>query len=1052
MKKILIITAIIAGGLTAQAQTLILSDSFDTGGVATNDLSYNLVARQAGTAATATYSNINNTNELTATGELYTIPAFVAEDLQTNLASHLADNGFSLKTDAKLLTSGDPESWTSFSLLGDVDNARHLSPMTFLIRQNAKTNDLIWVQHGVGSKTPNMDAVAIAKSQLDAVLGGSFDVEALHTYEIRAQASTATNGTFTFYVDGVAIPVASDLPYQFNDSTGRKLRWINTGTEAKWDNLNISTIPYLLLDTFDTGGVATNDLNYNLAARQLGSLATVGFTHTTNASSLTAAGRIQMASYDWAGGLDWINLDANLIGDLADNSFSFSMDGEMITAGDGWMSMSMTSATDGQANGGIMSFIAFPGGNLQVFYGGAGANPPSAFDIAPATLAAEIPGFSLFDEHNYEFKVLALSATNGVYNFKIDGITFAKGLPYEFGDNTLRKLGWITPGSCVSEWDDLALSILPDGAIPPYVFFDDFNSGSSDVNVNTLNRQANGLVGSTYYGNPELYSITNNEVLGINGALWQITDMSSLLPDENFELSCEVAMLDPSASWATIYLYDVVDPYVEDGRADSRLGCLIWGDGQPDVVFSLYAGAGGGQISGGDVIEAELDSKIGGTYDRSQPHTIAFVSSEGEGGSNTYAFVVDDVVIRSGIEYGFDGDMRRIGIHSAGLTDGALFDDVALRARTVGQSILSDTFDTPDTDYINTDVVARQADGMLVSSFSGNPELYSITNGKLHQKVFGAWAKIDADLAPQVVGEDFEFSFKLAMLETNAAVWTSVYIQDENDDDRSGSNLGLHIPGTGDTNTACILYHGFDPGQGVEGDSLPVSLTTVEDALGLASGTFNKADEHEYKFISYAEASGTNTYIFLIDGSNVVSGLEYYIDGTERRLQMVGTMDGSGAGALIDDIDVRLNFEKPSYENWAIAMGLTPYVNDGRMDDAENGGIGDGMVNLLEYAFGGDPLVDDAATYQPASDFPDVDNWVYVYRRRTDAAIRGLVYELFFKLDLITDPDWLSTVAAGIPESIGPIDSDFEAVTNSIPITALGLDQAFLKLDITETP
>ncbi len=130
---------------------LILGDTFDTGGVATNDLGYNLLARQSGVAAPATYSNINNTNELTAAGELYTIHPNVTEDLQTNLVSHLDDNNFSLKIDARLLTSADTNSWTSFSLISDVDNGRQKSPMSFLVRQNAKTNELIWVQYGTGS-------------------------------------------------------------------------------------------------------------------------------------------------------------------------------------------------------------------------------------------------------------------------------------------------------------------------------------------------------------------------------------------------------------------------------------------------------------------------------------------------------------------------------------------------------------------------------------------------------------------------------------------------------------------------------------------------------------------------------------------------------------------------------------------------------------------------------------------------------------------------------------------------------------------------------------
>jgi len=40
--------------------------------------------------------------------------------------------------------------------------------------------------------------------------------------------------------------------------------------------------------------------------------------------------------------------------------------------------------------------------------------------------------------------------------------------------------------------------------------------------------------------------------------------------------------------------------------------------------------------------------------------------------------------------------------------------------------------------------------------------------------------------------------------------------------------------------------------------------------------------------------------------------------------------------------------------------------------DAECGGIGDGMDNLLEYTLGGDPTVDDAAAFMPVFDVVDV--------------------------------------------------------------------------------
>jgi len=110
----------------------------------------------------------------------------------------------------------------------------------------------------------------------------------------------------------------------------------------------------------------------------------------------------------------------------------------------------------------------------------------------------------------------------------------------------------------------------------------------------------------------------------------------------------------------------------------------------------------------------------------------------------------------------------------------------------------------------------------------------------------------------------------------------------------------------------------------------------------------------------------------------------------------------------------------------------------------------DGADNLLEYALGGNPVVADAASIQPESGFPDVDNWVYVYQRRSDASDRGLIYDLQYKTDLILDPSWIPSVGNFIT-GIGVVDAEFEAVTNSIPITLYGLEKAFLKLEVTES-
>jgi len=202
-------------------------------------------------------------------------------------------------------------------------------------------------------------------------------------------------------------------------------------------------------------------------------------------------------------------------------------------------------------------------------------------------------------------------------------------------------------------------------------------------------------------------------------------------------------------------------------------------------------------------------------------------------------------------------------------------------------------------------------------------------------------------------------------------------------------------------------------------------------------------------------------------------GLESYIDpgvtvqltmdvSTNAALDVFGLFIDTATDGAVATISV---VSEPLSPSEAYALWADDYPGMGGLaDDDENGGLGDGLDNLTEYAFGGDPLVDDAATYLPASVFPDVDNWEYTYRRRADAGTRGLVYNPQFKTDLIYDTSWVlvsDMIAIGyeITESIVADGADFEVVTLSIPLTGItpgsdpveeyDLQEAFLKLEIT---
>ncbi len=353
--------------------------------------------------------------------------------------------------------------------------------------------------------------------------------------------------------------------------------------------------------------------------------------------------------------------------------------------------------------------------------------------------------------------------------------------------------------------------------------------------------------------------------------------------------------------------------------------------------------------------------------------------------------------------------------------------------------IFFDSFDTADTDDINADLYGRQAsNGMFVSSYCDNPPTaeivgeYSVVSNKLHQHTQYAWANLATDLSSFILGEDFEFSFKVANKETDMS-WTSIYLHDETGTPWDDSNFGLYIQGAA-SDWAFIFFRGIGARVAEE-----VSVAEVEALTGVP---YDTADEHTFQLISHAGTGETNTYDIVVDGTVIRSGIAYRFDGTERRIATVGSMETtSGLGAFYDDIYVRLYFS--FYEQWAEDWNLSG--GDAlRTADLEP----DGMNNLLEYAFGGNPTNSDAATYQPVSEFPDVDTWEYVYRRRNDADDRGLIYDLLYNADLVAEPSWLPTDP--VWESVGAIDSEFDAVTNTIPIGTYGLNKAFLKLKITE--
>jgi N-sulfoglucosamine sulfohydrolase len=115
------------------------------------------------------------------------------------------------------------------------------------------------------------------------------------------------------------------------------------------------------------------------------------------------------------------------------------------------------------------------------------------------------------------------------------------------------------------------------------------------------------------------------------------------------------------------------------------------------------------------------------------------------------------------------------------------------------------------------------------------------------------------------------------------------------------------------------------------------------------------------------------------------------------------------------------------YDNWKNAYGLV----DGDADYSADPD-GDGVDNMTEYAFGAIPTNGNNGAILPMFGKPaggDFQTLEYVYRRRRDAAKRGLHYDFSLRTDLLNGC-W--TEAGDTETGTAIIDSDFEWVTNSI--------------------
>ena len=146
----------------------------------------------------------------------------------------------------------------------------------------------------------------------------------------------------------------------------------------------------------------------------------------------------------------------------------------------------------------------------------------------------------------------------------------------------------------------------------------------------------------------------------------------------------------------------------------------------------------------------------------------------------------------------------------------------------------------------------------------------------------------------------------------------------------------------------------------------------------------------------------------------------------------------SGADDIkIDGLSV-VDVPPNPYVAWAQKNSLTNSMLAAMGYDVEP----DGMNNLVEYALGGNPNVNDAATVMPhwVIDGPWLD---YIYNRRTNYAALGLDYNVETRSDFSSNSGWTN---ANYTELVGPVSGEFETVTNRMDTRAA--NSRFIRLQI----
>ncbi len=216
------------------------------------------------------------------------------------------------------------------------------------------------------------------------------------------------------------------------------------------------------------------------------------------------------------------------------------------------------------------------------------------------------------------------------------------------------------------------------GTVAQAVLFQDTfdTADTTDVNANVASRQAGGDVASAYTATSAYFGIADNKLAQTGGGVLTLNaNLAGSLVGHDFEISCRLAIKSSDSKWTAFYLMSAN----ENARGSSRVGLHAYDSGN-GTAYTVYYGTGAAQQTKG-VTTATMTTKLGRAFDKTEEHTLQFISTAGAGGTNTYDFAVDGVTILSNLAYAFSEEStRQIGITATLVNggEGATYDDITV--------------------------------------------------------------------------------------------------------------------------------------------------------------------------------------------------------------------------------------------------------------------------------------------------------------------------------------------------------------------------------------